>query len=108
MTDGHLNGFDYPDFLDKDESPVCAETFPDAFFPDEALEGSKTPNRSKYSHEREAKQICEGCEHRQACLLYALKRPELIGIWGGTTEKDRNKIRRGIPVSLRIPPSRNR
>lgn len=108
MTKEHINGFDYPDFLDDEESPVCAETFPDAFFPDEPLEGSLLPRRSVYSHEREAKQICSGCEYRQACFLYALERPELIGIWGGSTEKDRSKIRRGIPVSLRVPPSRNR
>lgn len=108
MTREHINGYDYPSFLNDEESPLCAETDPDAFFPDETLDGSLLPNRSKYSFEREAKQICNACEYRVQCFAYALERPELIGIWGGSTEKDRSKIRRGIPVSLRIPPSRNR
>lgn len=108
MTNGKINGYDFPDFLNGEEAPLCAETFPDAFFPDETLDGSLLPGRSKYSHEREAKQICSNCDCRLQCFTYALERPELIGIWGGSTEKDRSKIRRGIPVSLRIPPSRNR
>lgn len=108
MTNGNLNGFDYPSFLDESSSPPCAESFPDAFFPDEPLEGSLHPKRTGYSYEREAKQICSECEFKVECALYAMARPDLIGIWGGTTEKDRSKIRRGIPVRLGIPPSRNR
>jgi len=108
MANDNLNGFDYPSFLDDASPPVCSETFPDAFFPDEPLEGSLLPKRTGYSYEREAKQICSGCEYRVECMAYAMGKPELIGIWGGTTEKDRSKIRRGIPVNLRIPPSRNR
>lgn len=108
MTDSGINGFDYPSFLDKNSSPPCSESFPDAFFPDEVLEGSLHPGRVGYLHEREAKQICGGCQYKIECALYALARPDLTGIWGGTTEKDRSKMRRGVAVNLRIPPRRNR
>jgi WhiB family redox-sensing transcriptional regulator len=108
MENDNLNGFDYPKFLDSENPPVCSETFPDAFFPDEAPDGSRKPNRGTYTYEREAKQICASCEFKPECMLYAIDRPDLIGIWGGTTDNDRRKIRRGIPVNLGIPPSRNR
>lgn len=47
----------------------------------------------------EAKQalaICWRCPARETCLRYALRHHER-GIWGGTTEKDRDRIREGAP-----------
>jgi len=46
-----------------------------------------------------AKGICNGksappCRHREACLHYAIDHAELYGCWGGTSERDRRKIRR--------------
>jgi hypothetical protein len=51
---------------------------------------------------------CFSCDYRQRCLEYALKNPEVQGIWGGTNENQRLKIRRGLPVDIKIPESRHR
>jgi WhiB family redox-sensing transcriptional regulator len=97
---------DYPDFMEHGEPP-CASSYPDAFFTDEAPEGN-FPKRGVYSMEREAKMTCMECPYTARCLEYALKNPELVGIWGGTTENQRKALRRGIPISVGLPPRRNR
>ena len=61
---------------------LCAQTDPEAFFPEK---GGST---------REAKRICEGCEVRSECLDYALANAERFGIWGGLSERERRKLRR--------------
>ena len=45
---------------------------------------------------REAKRICLGCEVRDACLEYALANDERFGIWGGLSERERRRLKRGI------------
>jgi WhiB family redox-sensing transcriptional regulator len=40
------------------------------------------------------RQICGGCPVREECLAYALADPELVGLWGGTTERERRELRR--------------
>jgi WhiB family redox-sensing transcriptional regulator len=96
---------EYPDFITQGE-PLCAQTDPDMFFPDEPIEGNIL-NRTVYTYEREAKIICSSCPYTEDCLDYALKNPELQGIWGGSTEKQRSKIRRGQFVNLGIPARRH-
>ncbi|UOQ56460.1 WhiB family transcriptional regulator [Leucobacter allii] len=61
---------------------LCAQTDPEAFFPEK---GGST---------REAKRICESCEVRSECLEYALENDERFGIWGGLSERERRKLRR--------------
>ena len=61
---------------------LCAQTDPEAFFPEK---GGST---------REAKRICESCEVRAECLEYALENDERFGIWGGLSERERRKLRR--------------
>jgi WhiB family redox-sensing transcriptional regulator len=61
---------------------LCAQTDPEAFFPEK---GGST---------REAKRVCKNCEVRRQCLEYALKNDERYGIWGGYSERDRRKMRR--------------
>ena len=82
-----------PDPIDDDlatdedqwqERALCAQTDPEAFFPEK---GGST---------REAKRICQGCEVRDACLEYALANDERFGIWGGLSERERRRIKRGI------------
>jgi WhiB family redox-sensing transcriptional regulator len=63
---------------------LCAQTDPEAFFPEK---GGST---------REAKRICMGCEVRDACLDYALAHDERFGIWGGLSERERRRLKRGI------------
>jgi WhiB family transcriptional regulator, redox-sensing transcriptional regulator len=64
------------------EAALCAETDPEAFFPEK---GGST---------REAKKICTGCEVRAECLEYALANDERFGIWGGLSERERRRLRR--------------
>ncbi len=64
------------------ERALCAQTDPEAFFPEK---GGST---------REAKRICSGCEVRNECLEYALEKDERFGIWGGMSERERRRLRR--------------
>lgn len=61
---------------------LCAETDPEAFFPEK---GGST---------RDAKRICDSCDVRQQCLEYALENDERFGIWGGLSERERRKLRK--------------
>jgi WhiB family redox-sensing transcriptional regulator len=61
---------------------LCAETDPEAFFPEK---GGST---------REAKKVCGGCEVRKDCLEYALASDQRFGIWGGLSERERRKLKR--------------
>ncbi|MGJ0120555.1 WhiB family transcriptional regulator [Williamsia sp. MIQD14] len=63
---------------------LCAQTDPEAFFPEK---GGST---------REAKRICSGCEVKAECLEYALHKDERFGIWGGLSERERRRLKRGI------------
>ena len=79
------NSYDPPLTPEDDlwqEKALCAQTDPEAFFPEK---GGST---------REAKRICEGCEVRSECLDYALANDERFGIWGGLSERERRKLRR--------------
>jgi WhiB family redox-sensing transcriptional regulator len=67
---------------DWQERALCAQTDPEAFFPEK---GGST---------REAKKICGGCEVRTECLEYALAHDERFGIWGGLSERERRRIRK--------------
>jgi WhiB family transcriptional regulator, redox-sensing transcriptional regulator len=40
----------------------------------------------------EAKEICEECSVRIACLEHALASREKEGVWGGATAKERRRI----------------
>jgi WhiB family redox-sensing transcriptional regulator len=61
---------------------LCAQTDPEAFFPEK---GGST---------RDAKRICTSCDVRDACLEYALQNDERFGIWGGLSERERRKLKR--------------
>lgn len=42
-----------------------------------------------------ARMWCNGCPVRQECLDYALEMNERHGIWGGSSEMDRRRMRKG-------------
>lgn len=42
----------------------------------------------------EAKAICAGCIVREDCLEYALTTKQYHGIWGGTSERERKRLRK--------------
>lgn len=62
------------------ERSLCAQTDPEAFFPD------------KDGTTRHAKQVCAGCTVRAECLDWALTHHERFGIWGGLSERERRKV----------------
>ncbi len=68
--------------LSWQESALCAQTDPEAFFPEK---GGST---------RDAKKVCVGCEVRGECLEYALAHDERFGIWGGLSERERRKLKK--------------
>ncbi len=70
------------DAPDWQERALCAQTDPEAFFPEK---GGST---------QEAKRICSRCEVRPDCLQYALGNDERFGVWGGMTERERRKLKR--------------
>jgi WhiB family redox-sensing transcriptional regulator len=69
------------------ERALCAQTDPEAFFPEK---GGST---------REAKRICESCEVRAQCLEYALDNDERFGIWGGYSERERRRLKQRRALS---------
>ena len=48
----------------------------------------------------EAKEVCRGCPVRLACLEYALAAPELRGVLGGVTTKERVRLRRRLRLAV--------
>lgn len=66
------------------ERALCAQTDPEAFFPEK---GGST---------REAKRICLTCPVRNECLEYALAHDERFGIWGGLSERERRRLKRRV------------
>ncbi len=43
---------------------------------------------------REAKEICRTCPVKEPCLEYAMATTTQHGIWGGTSERERRRMRR--------------
>ena len=72
--------------FDSDESwradAACKGINPNFFYPQD-----RTSTEA-------AKTFCRGCAVREACLAYALAHHEGLGVWGGTTERERVRIRK--------------
>ena len=64
------------------EHALCAQTDPEAFFPE------------KGGSSRDAKKVCQSCDVRSECLEYALSKDERFGIWGGLSERERRRLKR--------------
>ena len=69
---------------DWKDAALCAETDPEAFFPEK---GGST---------REAKKVCTSCEVRAECLDFALANDERFGIWGGLSERERRRLKKQV------------
>ena len=65
---------------------ACSTADPDLFFP---VSWSGPALRQV----AQAKAICARCHIQQACLGYALDAGPVQGIWGGTTEAERQLLR---------------
>lgn len=70
------------------ESANCIGSNTEMFFPERNVKP------------KEAKALCGGCPVKAACLEYALLYG-LIGVWGGTTDKERKKVPKWQVEALR-------
>jgi len=67
------------------EHAKCQFADPALFFP------AATDNVAKV---QAAKDVCRTCRAKAACLQFALQTNQEAGIWGGTSEDERRKLRR--------------
>lgn len=65
---------------------ACMSADPDLFFPI----SSAGPALAQVS---QAKAVCERCQVRRDCLEFALATGQVHGVWGGTTEEERLRMR---------------
>ena len=65
------------------DSALCAQVDPELFFPEYRANAVAAA----------ARRICATCPVRDDCLRYALTDPDLDGIWGGTTPRQRQRLR---------------
>jgi len=71
----------------------CRSTGTHLFFPEQesaAFEGVEA-----------ALALCRQCPVKNACLQFALETKQEHGIWGGTTEAERRRLRRVWPAGRR-------
>ena len=66
---------------------ACRNTEPELFFPI----GTTGPALIQIEA---AKSVCQACEAQEACLEFALATNQESGIWGGTSEEERRKLRK--------------
>jgi WhiB family redox-sensing transcriptional regulator len=60
----------------------CLQVDPEIFFPERG--GSS----------KAARAVCRECPVKTECLRYALANREQFGIWGGTSERERRRLRK--------------
>lgn len=82
-----IPGWNLPDSNEPtwQDLALCAQTDPEAFFPEV---GGST---------REARRVCRQCPVRAECLQYALENDERFGVWGGLSERERNRMKPKAP-----------
>ena len=66
---------------------ACTHEDPELFFP----VGTSGP---AVRDEEAAKRICARCPVASECLAWALRTRQTSGVWGGTGEKERARLRR--------------
>lgn len=70
---------------------VCRSVGGDLFFPEQG------------SHTEPAKRVCRGCPVMVVCRDYAVRRPELVGVWGATSGRQRERMRAVLGLTPRTP-----
>jgi WhiB family redox-sensing transcriptional regulator len=67
-----------PEWMEK---AACRGESPSLFFPPSGIVSKR------------AKAICSSCEVQVQCLAYAMSTPDLVGTWGGTSQRRRRALR---------------
>ncbi|MEU0433721.1 WhiB family transcriptional regulator [Streptomyces sp. NPDC006290] len=80
-----------PGFAVEAQDPLPCRVDPEAYFADGVRPLA-------------ARALCAGCGYLEACRAYALENPGLWGVWGGTTRRERQAVRRRGAVGDRGPP----
>jgi WhiB family redox-sensing transcriptional regulator len=75
---GYGNFFDHD--LDWRVDARCTQVDPEIFYPDK---GGTTKG---------AKRVCAGCPVRANCLEFALDHDERWGVWGGLSQRERERL----------------
>lgn len=75
------------DVDDWRDNAACRDTDPDLFFPI----GTTGPAIDQIDS---AKAVCDECDAQAACLEFALVTNQESGIWGGTSEEERRRLRK--------------
>lgn len=85
-ADGNIYNIDDPDLFKKAACIGVGEGI---------MDGETNADTAK------AKEFCGTCVIKEACLEYALVNKIDHGVWGGTSRKERNKIRRARSLQQR-------
>jgi WhiB family redox-sensing transcriptional regulator len=64
------------------QEAACRGIGTDAFFPTTGRKGDT------------ARAVCDTCTVRSECMAAALDDPDTVGVWAGTTDRDRKRMRR--------------
>lgn len=75
------------DEADWRSNAACHDVEPELFFPIGTTGGA-------FEQIEAAKRVCRGCDAQQECLEFALATNQESGVWGGTTEDERRKLRK--------------
>ncbi len=73
---------------------ACRDTDPALFFP----VGTTGPALEQIAA---AKAVCDACDAKSECLEFALSTNQDSGVWGGTSEEERRKLRRAWVAAQR-------
>jgi WhiB family redox-sensing transcriptional regulator len=65
---------------------ACRASSPDLFFPVGTVGAALTEIET-------AKRVCADCVVREECLEYAMHTNQEFGVWGGTSEEERRRLR---------------
>jgi WhiB family redox-sensing transcriptional regulator len=69
------------------QASACRNTEPDLFFP-------VGTTGTAIEQIEAAKRVCRSCEGIEPCLEFALTTNQESGVWGGTSEEERRKLRK--------------
>ncbi len=84
LTWSRTHDWDADDWRDR---ASCRDTDPDLFFPI----GTTGPALEQIAA---AKAVCGCCQAQSQCLEFALATNQEAGVWGGTSEEERRKLRK--------------
>lgn len=76
--------------MDWMDHALCAQVDPDLFHPEQGA----------IDKTRNAKRICRSCPVQNECLSWAIENPAMLGVLGGTTERERIQIRKNRKTNV--------